>query len=163
MLEAPDLIPAVCTARRMCLALAAFALVAPLALPARAAAAQAPTAVISSVAVKHTARASSGYAGTVEVRLRICLNAGPRAVLLVDETRMLGTVTRASESWRDPLGVDLDRIRPYACFGNYVLSWALKSRFLGPGTYTVRIRVRDGYGRLSNTASFSLQPGLTTG
>ena len=137
-------------------------MVALLALPARAAAAQAPTAVISSVAVKHTAPASSGYAGSVEVRLRICLNVGPRAVLLVDETRKLGTVTRASESWRDPLGVDLDRVRPYACLNDYVVSWALRSRFVGPGTYTVHIRIRDGYGRLSKAASFSLQPGLAT-
>lgn len=80
---------------------------------------------------------------------------------LAEETRRLGTVTRASESWRDPLGVDLDR-RPYACLGNYVVSWALKSRFVGSGRYTVRIRIRDGYGGLSHTVSFSLQPGLST-
>ena len=146
--------------RRLWLTLAVLALATPLLLPGRADAARAPTAVLTSVAVKHTAR-SNGFAGTVAARLRICLSVGPRAVLLIEETRRVGTVTRARESWREPLGVDLDRVRPYACIGNYALSWALESRFVGPGSYTVRIRVRDGYGRLSDSVSFSLQPGLS--
>ena len=146
-------------ARCTFVALVGLVVLVPLLLPARAAAANAPSAVISSVAVKHTARAA-GFAGAVDARLRMCLSVGPRAVVLVEETRMLGTLTTASERWRDPLGVDLDQVRPYACVDDYRLSWALKSRFVGPGTYAVRIRIRDGYGRLSKAVSFSLQPGL---
>jgi hypothetical protein len=141
------------------LALATLALLIPLTLPAEAAAAKAPSAVITSVAVKRTAP-SDGFAGSVDVRLRLCESVGPGATILVRETRKIGTLTKASERWSDPTGVDLTRIYPYGCVSNYQVSWALKSRFVGPGTYTITIRIRDGYGRLSRPASFSLQPGL---
>ena len=92
----------------------------------------------------------------------ICESVGPGATLLVRETRKVGTLTTASKRWSDPTVVDLTRIYPYRCVSNYQVLWALKSRFVGPGTYIVTIRIRDGYGRLSRPASFSLQPGVST-
>jgi hypothetical protein len=76
------------------LALATLALVVPLTLPAEAAAAKAPSAVITSVAVRRTAP-SEGFAGLVDVRIRICEAVGPSATLLVSETRKVGTLTKA--------------------------------------------------------------------
>jgi hypothetical protein len=94
-------------------------------------------------------------AGTVDLRARICLSNGPRALLAVRETRTLHGVRQATTSWSDPLGVDLTRIYPYACVSGYVMSWILKPKLRGPGTYRATIRLRDGYGQWSAPIAFS--------
>jgi hypothetical protein len=118
-----------------------------------------PSISLSRVTIERT-KPDGGYAGTVDLKFRLCAIIGPRAVILVREARVLGGVTKASYNWLDPLGVDLDRVYPYACEPNYQASWIVKTRLIrGPGTYTVSIRVRDGYGRVSAPISFSLKAG----
>jgi hypothetical protein len=129
-----------------------------LAIPA-AARPEPPRLTLASVTVKRTAP-KGGYAGSVSVRVRWCASVGPGAALVVQESRRVGSVTKARDRWTDPLGVDLDRVQPYDCVSGYLLSWAVKSRlFAGPGVYGVAIRVRDGLGKLSAPLSLSLRPG----
>ncbi len=78
--------------------------------------------------------------------------------MITRETRKLGAATKSSRVFRDPLGVDLTRRYPYDCVSGYLLSWIVPARLLGGGgTYSVNVRVRDGYGRMSTPALFSLR------
>ena len=57
----------------------------------------------------------------------------------------------------DPLGVDLGKIYPYRC-SNYQIGWLVEARLvLGVGTYSARLRVRDGRGRLSAPLAFTVR------
>lgn len=131
-----------------------------LALPTPAAArAESPRLELASVSVRRTAP-SAGFAGSVSLRLRVCASIGPRAVIVVQESRRVGGVTKARDRWSDPLGVDLDQVQPYECVSGYRLAWAARSRlFVGPGIYNATIRVRDGYGKVSAPVSLTLRPG----
>jgi hypothetical protein len=118
-----------------------------------------PTLTITSVKVTRTTTAP-GYAGTVDLRVRLCASIGPRAVLLTRQWRAVGRVKKASANDIDPLGVDLTKVYPYSCTSDYQMSWIVPTRLLvGGGTYYVSVRVRDGYGRLSAPASFTLRQG----
>ena len=126
---------------------------------AAAPAAAAPKLELTSVTVKRTPP-DGGFAGVVTIRVRLCLSVGPRAQLITTETRRVGSVTKAHGQQVEPLGVDLDKVSPYACVSNYMASWALQTRFaIGGGTYSVTIRARDGYGKLSAPIAFSVRPG----
>lgn len=134
----------------------AVALAAALALPA-AAAEPWPTITLTSVTVKRTP-VRDGFAGTVSLRFRLCLNVGPRAVLITRQVRKLAGRTKAKEAATDPLGVDLDKVYPYECVPDYRLSWAVPARFLlGGGTYYVDVHVRDGFVRVSRPVLFSMR------
>jgi hypothetical protein len=98
---------------------------------------------------------------TVDLRLRFCASIGPKAVLVVNEVRKVGRSVRTRKSWVEPLGVDAVDVGPYDCVTGWRESWLVQPRslFSGPGVYSVTIRVRDGFGRVSAPASFSLQAG----
>lgn len=101
-----------------------------------------------------------GDAGKALIRVRFCAEIGPRAALLVRETRKVGGSTKASASSVEPLGVDLQRILPYRCFRNYVVAWLVRAKLLvGGGTYAVTVRLRDGHSRLTRPIGFSLRSG----
>jgi hypothetical protein len=120
---------------------------------------EAPTLELTSAAVKRT-KPNGRFAGSVTLHVRMCLSVGPRAQLIVTETRRLGAAVKARATWTDPLGVDLVKVYPYDCVSGYMLSWVLGTRFsVGPGTYTVTVRLRDGYGRLTAPVLVSLRPG----
>jgi len=93
--------------------------------------------------------------------LQFCASIGPRAVLLVSEVRKVGRSVRARKNWVEPLGVDVVGVGAYECTRGWRESWLVQPRslFVGPGVYTVTIRVRDGFGTVSAPASFSLQAG----
>lgn len=118
-----------------------------------------PSLSLSTVTVKRTPP-SDGWAGTVNVTMRLCASIGPRAQLLTRQWRAVGARVVARGDFPDPLGVDLDRIYPYECASKYTAGWLVPAKLLsGPGTYNVSIRVRDGYGRLSAPVSFSFHGG----
>lgn len=99
-------------------------------------------------------------AGRALIRVRFCAEIGPRAVLLIRETRKVGGSTKASGSSVEPLGVDLVRVLPYRCFRNYAVAWLVRAKLLvGGGTYAVTVRLRDGHGRLTRPIGFSLRSG----
>jgi len=108
-----------------------------------------PTVSIASVTYRRAA-------GTVDLRVRLCLSNGPGAVISIGEQRRLHGVRMASDHSVDPTGVDLTRVYPYSCVAGYQIAWALKPRLVGPGTYTATVRVRDGYGTWSAAVSFSI-------
>ncbi len=57
----------------------------------------------------------------------------------------------------DELGGDLGKIRPYRCSG-YQIGWLVEARFVvGGGTYSAKLRVRDGRGRLSAPLAFTVR------
>ncbi len=130
-----------------------------LALSLPAAAAEKPSLELRSVTVKRY-KPSGTFAGASTVRLRLCLSTGPGAYISVHEKRSVGGKTKASNRWNDPLGVDLTRVYPRECVPNYLISWAVETRLIsGPGTYSVSIRVRDGYGVWTSPVSFSVKAG----
>ena len=138
-------------------AVAAATLALTVALPA--AAAERPSVKITSVTVKRT-KPDGRYAGTVNVRLRLCISVGPQAHWRVQERRTVGGRTKASARWNDPLGVDLTQIYPRECVSNYVIGWAVPTKLIrGAGTYAVTIRARDGYGKWSAPVGFSVKAG----
>jgi len=108
-----------------------------------------PTIKIASVTYRRAA-------GTVDLRVRLCLSNGPGAVISIAEQRRLRGVRVGSGHSIDPTGVDLTRIYPYSCVAVYQIAWVLKPRLVGPGTYTATVRVRDGYGAWSAAVSFSI-------
>ena len=137
-------------------ALACLLLSSVLVLPA-AAAEPLPTITLTSLTIKRS-EARDGFAGTVSIRFRMCLNAGPRAAIITRETRKVGATTKARRTSLEPLGVDLDDVYAYDCAANQSVAWAVPSRlFLGGGTYSADVRVRDGYGRLSAPVLFSIR------
>jgi hypothetical protein len=83
---------------------------------------------------------------TVDLRLRICFSAGPRALLEIREQRALRGAVKATSRW-SPHGVEPQRIAPFACRANWRMNWLMKPELRGPGTYNARIRVRDAYGK----------------
>jgi len=96
----------------------------------------------------------------VDLKVRLCVSVGPRAIFSVRERRSDGGKTKAGYRWVDPLGVDLTRVYPRECVSNYIIGWAIKTQLIArPGTYSVVIRVRDGYGKWSEPVSFSVKAG----
>jgi hypothetical protein len=91
---------------------------------------------------------------TVELRLRICFSAGPRAQIAISERRTY----RANVSSRHwvPSGEKSTRISPFACRRGWRLNWLLQQPLQGPGTYTASVRVRDAYARWTPSVSFSV-------
>lgn len=94
-------------------------------------------------------------AHTVDLRLRICFSAGPRALIAVTERRSLHGVEKASNHWV-PRAVEPTRIYPFSCNDHWRVNWLLKPRLSGPGTYTVSLRVRDAYGRWTPGVTLSV-------
>ncbi|MGH3084094.1 MAG: hypothetical protein ACRDNP_08560 [Gaiellaceae bacterium] len=57
----------------------------------------------------------------------------------------------------DELGVDLGKIYPYRC-STYQIGWLAEARFVvGGGSYSAKLRVRDGRGRLSAPLAFTVR------
>jgi hypothetical protein len=108
-----------------------------------------PTINIASVTYRRAA-------GSVDLRVRLCMSNGPGAVISIAEQRRLRGVRVGSDRSVDPTGVDLTRVYPYSCVAVYQIAWVLKPRLVGPGTYTATVRVRDGYGAWSAAVSFSI-------
>ena len=118
-----------------------------------------PSVALSSVTVKRVPAKPSSTT-VMDVRFRLCVSVGPKALFLVDEVLKVGGVTKAKNHWTDPLGVDLTKPQPFGCASRYQISWVVKPRLArGPGTYTATIRVRDAHGTVSRPMSFSYQPG----
>ena len=121
------------------------------------AASTAPTLTMQSLTIKRE-KPRDGFAGTVSLRVRICLSVGPKAQLVTAEARTAGSAVKAKGTSIEPLGVDLTKISAFACTSNYLISWAVRSRFLvGGGTYAATIRLRDGYGRVSAPLAFGVR------
>ena len=95
-------------------------------------------------------------ARTVDIRLRICFSAGPRAAISVSERRALHGVQQAASHWIVPRAIEPTRISPYSCRTGWRVNWLLKPRLAGPGTYTAAIRVRDAYGRSTPPVALSV-------
>jgi hypothetical protein len=115
-----------------------------------------PEIVLNSLAFKRTA-VRAGFAASVDLRVRLCLSVGPRAVITTREERRVGSVVKARGITIDELGGDLGKIRPYRCSA-YQIGWLPEARFVvGGGTYSARLRVRDGRGRLSAPLAFTVR------
>jgi hypothetical protein len=115
-----------------------------------------PELVLKSLTFKRTA-VRGGFAAGSDLRVRLCLNRGPRAVITTREVRRVGSVVKVRGTSVDPLGVDLEKIYPYRC-SMYQIGWLVEARFvLGGGTYSARLRVRDGRGRLSAPLNFTVR------
>lgn len=130
-----------------------------IALPAAAAdltkSTRAPTLVLTRASVTATGL-REGYAGKALIRVRFCAEIGPRAVLLMRETRKIGGLTKASDQSVEPLGVDLERVLPYECVQDFEVEWLVRADLLvGGGTYYVSVRLRDGRGRVTRPVGFS--------
>lgn len=128
-----------------------------LAAPAAAGEAKRPEVIITSVNVSRGA-VTDTTAGSAKIVVDACAAIGPRSVFTVTETRTLGKRRVARAVSRDPLGVDLDSVEPRDCFTGYTIAWTVAKKLLvGAGTYTVSVRVTDGYGHQSPAAVFSLR------
>jgi hypothetical protein len=115
-----------------------------------------PEIVLKSLTFKRTA-VRGGFAASIDLRVRLCLSRGPRAVMTTREVRRVGSVVKARGTTIDELGVDLGKIYPYRC-SMYQIGWLAESRFVvGGGTYSARLRVRDGRGRLSAPLAFTVR------
>ena len=100
-----------------------------------------------------------GNAGKAFIRVRYCAQIGPRSALLFRETRKLGGLTKASSRSSEPLGVDLQELRPYTCHRFWV-AWVVRAKLLvGGGTYSVTVRLLDAHDRLTRPVGFSLRIG----
>ena len=114
-----------------------------------------PEIVLKDLTFKRTA-VHGGFAASVELGVRLCLSRGPRALITTREVRRVGSVVKARGTTVDELGVDLDRIYPYRC-SKYQIGWLVEARFVvGGGSYTARLRVHDGRGRLSAPLAFTV-------
>jgi hypothetical protein len=91
---------------------------------------------------------------TVDLRVRICFSAGPRAQVAITEHRTFHG-RHATHRWA-PRGEDPTRVSPFTCRTGWRLNWLLEPRLRGPGTYTATIRVRDGFGRWSPAVAFTV-------
>lgn len=115
-----------------------------------------PEIVLKSLTFKRTA-VRDGFAASSDLRVRLCLSRGPRAAITTREVRRVGSVVKVRGTTIDPLGVDLGKIYPYRC-SQYQIGWLVESRFVvGGGTYSARLRVRDGRGRLSAPLTFTVR------
>ena len=93
-------------------------------------------------------------AHTVDLRLRICFSAGPRARIAIAERRTFhGRV--ATHRWA-PRAEEPIQISPFTCRTGWRLNWLLEQRLQGPGTYSATLRVRDAFGRWAPAVAFSL-------
>jgi hypothetical protein len=93
-------------------------------------------------------------AHTIDLRLRICFSAGPRARIAITERRSYrGTV--ATHRWI-PSGEIPTRISPFACRTDWRLNWLLETPLRGPGAYSATIRVRDAYDRWTPPVALTL-------
>lgn len=100
--------------------------------------------------VGHTP-SGAGYYVTVNARYRVCDDSRGRLLTRVRETKTNGgSFLFASAQWS---------YRPFApaAFSQncktYRKQWRLRDRFFGVGSYRVRLHVRDGGGKWSNTVS----------
>jgi hypothetical protein len=115
-----------------------------------------PEIVLESLTFKRTA-VRDGFAASIDLRVRLCLSRGPRAAITTHEVRRVGSVVKARGTTIDELGVDLGKIYPYRC-SKYQIGWLVEARFVvGGGTYSARLRVRDGRGRLSAPLAFTVR------
>jgi hypothetical protein len=110
-------------------------------------AARLPTVGVERAIVNRTAH-------TVDLRLRICFSAGPRARIAISERRSYHGAM-ATHRWV-PSAERPTRISPFACRVGWRLNWLLDPQLQGPGTYTATVRVRDAYGRWSRPVAFSV-------
>jgi hypothetical protein len=118
---------------------------------------KAPTLRLMSATVVAT-KIQGNSAGRATVRIRFCAEIGPRAVLLIRETRRFRGSTRATASLVEPLGVDLTVVMPHRCIARHTVGWLVASKLLvGGGTYSVSIRLRDGRGRVTRSVGFSFR------
>lgn len=121
--------------------------------------AKAPTLRLVSTKVTVT-KPRDGYGGRAAVRVDFCAAIGPSAALVIRERRVVSRLTKAASRSTEPLGVDLQRVLPYACTRNFSVGWLVRTRFLGAGgIYSVTVRLRDARGRLTRPVGFSLRPG----
>ena len=140
--------------RLLVVALAITAFVVPV---QAARAAPAPILELTSVAVT---RIAGGYGAEVAMHTRLCVSLGPAAAITTRQTRRTGAVTNAQQTLTEPLLAHLDRVYPYQCVRDYVISWLVPRRLLnGSGTYTATIRVRDGYGRWTRPIAVAVAAG----
>ena len=115
-----------------------------------------PEIALKSLTFKRTA-VRNGFAASIDLGVRLCLSRGPRAVITTHEQRRRGSVVKARGTTVDPLGVDLGKIYPYRC-SQYQIGWLVEARFVvGGGSYSARLRVRDGRGRLSAPLAFTVR------
>jgi hypothetical protein len=115
-----------------------------------------PEIVLKSLTFKRTA-VRDGFAASIDLRVRMCLSRGPRAVITTREERRVGSVVKARGTTVDELGVDLGKIYPYRC-SMYQIGWLAEARFVvGGGSYSAKLRVRDGRGRLSAPLAFTVR------
>ncbi len=120
--------------------------------------AQKPSLGAISASVQLSQPRRDGFAGKATIRVRFCAEIGPRAVLLIRETRKRAGATMASARSVEPLGVDLTGVVPYQCVRGFVVAWLIPARLVvGGGTYSVTVRLQDGRGRLTPSVGFSLR------
>jgi hypothetical protein len=112
-----------------------------------------PTLTLTSVSVKRKPSGVTAY-------LNFCLSPGPGAAVITTETRKVGRRVVARDVSNDPLGVDLSTVQPRECVTRWLESWVVPGRLMGAGTYSVSIRVKDGYAQLSKAVGFSFLPGV---
>ena len=93
------------------------------------------------------------------VFLNFCAAIGPGARIITSETRLIGRRVVARHVSVDPLGVDLTTIYPRACTTRYQIGWVVSPRLMGPGVYSVSLRIEDGYGKLSKPVGFFFNAG----
>jgi len=114
-----------------------------------------PEIVLKSVTFERTA-VRGGFGASIDLGVRLCLSRGPRAEITTREVRRVGPVVKARGTTVDELGVDLGRIYPYRC-SKYQIGWLVEARFVvGGGSYSARLRLRDGQGRLSAPLVFTV-------
>ena len=115
-----------------------------------------PEIVLKSLAFKRTA-VRDGFAASIDLRVRLCLSVGPRAVITTREERRVGSVVKARGTTVDELGVDLGKIYPFRC-SKYQIGWLVEKRFVvGGGSYSAKLRVRDRHGRVSAPLAFTVR------
>ncbi len=90
---------------------------------------------------RHTRR--SGSYVTESVRFRICADSDGRLLARVDQTLRRGGHLRAKAAFLRSLGATQGACR------SYKIAWRPKTKFLGVGIYTVKLRVRDSAGAWS--------------
>jgi hypothetical protein len=93
-------------------------------------------------------------AHTVDLRVRICFSAGPRAQVAITERRTFHG-RHATHRWA-PRGEESTRVSAFTCRTGWRLNWLLEPRLRGPGTYSATIRVRDAFGRWSPAVAITV-------
>jgi hypothetical protein len=83
----------------------------------------------------------------LEARFRVCDDSDGKLLALVSERKMQLGRTIAESSLRRVLPAVGESCRPYR------VEWRVAARFLGTGTHTIDVRVRDAGGMWSNTVT----------